>query len=433
MRVRSLPFSKSGRKFALKRFSLAVFFLAFGLRAFVAWKAGFFNNFQHDEMVRIGLSLVKYHEYGNPYLIRTGPTAQQMPIYPLFLGLVYLVFGQGVLAEAVKILLACAATALRCALLPPFCVAAGLGRVVGIVSGILGAIYISALQTELRGNWDGPWQALALLILIWMTIRIWSERSWLQHVPRLYLILWGVAILLQPAFIPILAVLLLSGLIAVPASARRRYLQQSMALLLVVFAFLAPWTIRNYLRFGKLVCTRSNFGLEFWLSNGPGRAFDMQTNLGFDVPHPSANLREAQLVLQLGEVRYNQMKLREAETWIRSNPGEFAHLTALRFVAWWFPPARNTFHRVLGLAFSVLALVGLGLMFRIKRLVATLFLLTWISFPLVYYLIQWSSKYRYAMEWELVVCAALTIGSVLRASSPAVDAVLEIPRIGSGK
>ena len=124
----------------LRRFSLAIFFFAFGLRLLVAWKAGFFRNFQTDEMVRIALSLVKYHEYGNPYLIRTGPTAHEMPIYLLFLSLIYFVFHTGSRAEAVKIILACAATALRCALLPPFCVAAGLERSVGIISGILAAM-----------------------------------------------------------------------------------------------------------------------------------------------------------------------------------------------------------------------------------------------------------------------------------------------------
>jgi hypothetical protein len=66
-------------------------------------------------------------------------------------------------------------------------------------------------------------------------------------------------------------------------------------------------------------------------------------------------------------------------------------------------------------------------MFRIKPLVAWLFLLTWMSFPTIYYLIQWSSKYRYAMEWELVVCAALTIGSVLKTLSPAVSDI-SLPR-----
>jgi hypothetical protein len=399
----------------LKRFSVAIFFLAFGLRLLVAWKAGFFSKFLPDEMVRIALSLVKYHEYGNPYIIRTGPTAHEMPVYPIFMSLIYFAFGSGAAAEAIKILLGCAATALRCSLLPRFCLAAGLGRSVGIISGILGTVYISALQTELRGNWDGPWQSLALLTLMWMTISIWRERSWMQHNLLLYMILWGTAILLQPAFLLILAGFLLAGLIAAPVDTRPRYLQRSMALLLVVFACLAPWTIRNYLRFGKVIPTRSNFGLELWISNGPERAFDMKTNLGFKVPHPSTNLSEAQLVLQMGEVQYNQIKLREAETWIRSHPGEFARLTSLRFLAFWFPPARNIFDRALRLGLTLLALVGLGLMFRRQHLVAALFSLGWIGFPLIYYVIQWSSKYRYAMEWQLLVCAALTISSALNA------------------
>lgn len=405
----------------LRRFSLAVFFFAFGLRILIAWKSGFFGGFEQDrreEMVRIGLSLVKYHEYGNPYLIRTGPTAQQMPIYPLFLGFIYFVFGTGASAEAVKILLACAAGALRCALLPLFCVAVGLGRVVGIISGILGTLYIGALQTELRGNWDTPWQALALLIATWMTIRIWRDHSWGQKTPILYLVLWGAAILLQPAFFVILACFLLAGSISVNVAERWRYLQQCLALVLVVSLFIAPWAIRNYLRFGELICTRSNFGLEFWLSNGPGRAFDMQTNLGFDVPHPSHNLREAQSVLQMGEVQYNQAKLKQAEMWVRGNVGEFIHLTWQRFCAWWFPPNGNPLLHWSNLGLTLLALAGLGLMFRVQPLVALLFLLTWMSFPLIYYVIQWSPKYRCPMDWELLVCAAVAIGRFFQALLP---------------
>lgn len=399
----------------LKRYSVAVFIFSFGLRAAVAWKMGFFRHFQSDEMVRIALSVLRYHEYGNPYLIPTGPTAHEMPVYPLFMSLIYLLFGTGAAGEAVKILIACAVTALRCALLPRFCMAAGLGRAVGIISGALATVYISALQTELRGNWDGPWQALALLVLIWMTIRIWSDSSWLERTPFLYFILWGWAILLQPAFFQILAIFLLAGLIMTQAPVRLRYLQQSIALVLVVFAFLAPWTIRNYFQFGKFMPTRSNFGLEFWLSNGPGRAFDMKTNLGFEVPHPSLDLREAQLVRQMGEVRYNRMKLDEAASWVRSNPRDFVRLTLRRFLAWWLPPERNVFFRVAGLGLTVCAVIGLGLMFRIRPLVASLFLMTWVCFPVIYYVIQWSSKYRYPLEWELLVCAAVTLSSISRA------------------
>jgi hypothetical protein len=391
---------------------IGIFVFTFVFRLFIAWRVGLFRDHQQDEMVRIALSLLKYHEYGNPYLIRTGPTAHEMPLYPLFLSGVYALFGTGNLAEAVKITLACAASALRCAMLPFFCLEAGLDRIVGIVAGGVSAVYVSALQTELRGNWDHPWQALVLLLLTWMTLRLWRDRSWLARIPWRYFIVWGFGILLQPAYLPVLAAFLLAGLIAAPQKVRPRYLKLSAALLLTVSLFLVPWAVRNQLRLGKLIFTRSNFGLEFWVSNGPGRAFDMQTNLGFAVPHPSLNLSEAQSVLRLGEVRYNQLKLNEAKAWVRANPEQFARLTTRRFLAWWFPPGRNIVQRILNYVFSLLALAGAVILFRRQRLTAVLFFLTWISFPCVYYIIQWSSKYRYSTEWELVICVALTLRTV---------------------
>lgn len=392
-----------------------IFFLAFIVRLLLAWRLGYFHNFERDEMVRIALSIVKFHEYGNPYLIPTGPTAHEMPLYPLLLSAIYAMFGVGATAEAVKITLACAVTALRCALLPRFCLDVSLGRMIGIIAGLLGAVYVSALQTEVRGNWDSPFQALVLLILISMTVKTWRERSWLARTPWRYYLMWGVAILLQPAFVTILLTFLLAGLVVTAPTARWRYLRQCVLLLLTSASFLAPWAIRNDLRLGKLIWTRDNFGLEFWVSNGPRRAFDMQTNLGFAVPHPSLNLQEAERVLQLGEVRYNQMKLHEAMDWLRNNPAAFVTLTSKRMLAWWFPPGHNLAHRILSLGFSLLAFIGLGLTFRTQRLIAILFCLSWLSFPCVYYLIQWSSKYRYSIEWQLSLCAAVTIAAIVTA------------------
>jgi len=85
----------------------------------------------------------------------------------------------------------------------------------------------------------------------------------------------------------------------------------------VVIGFLSPWAIRNQIRLGKLIWTRSNFGLEFWLSMGPCRDFDMRTNFSV-VQHPSVDLPEALLVRQLGEVQYHRLKLAEAEAWVRT-------------------------------------------------------------------------------------------------------------------
>ena len=269
----------------LKHLAGAVFLIALSVRLVAVWKTGFFRHFEPSEMVRIALSLTKNQGYGKPFLIPTGPTAHQMPLYPMFMSVIYRVFGIGARAEAVKIALACTISAFRCALIPLFCLAINLGRRVAITAAIVSSFYITSLQTEVRGNWDGPWQTLALLILTWMTIQIWSSRSWMERTNFGYFILWGVTILLQPAFLPILAAFILAGLVACRNEARGRYLKQCSVLVLVVAAFLAPWVIRNDLQFGKMVITRDNFGLEFWVSNGPGRAFDADNNI---VPHPSS-------------------------------------------------------------------------------------------------------------------------------------------------
>ena len=396
----------------LKNFAMMIFGAAFFLRLAIAWKAGFFHHFEHDEMVRIALSLVKDREFGNPFLIHTGPTAHEMPLYPLFMAAIYFVCGTGALAEAVKIGLACSVSALRCALIPFFCVAANLSRTVAIIAGIFASLYIGALQTELRGNWDGPLQAIVLLILIWATVRIWRDQSWSKQIPWPYFVLWGIAILLQPAFLPILAAFMLAGLIACQRGVRRRYLTQCLFLTVLTLAFLSPWAIRNYFRLGKFVLTKDNFGLELWVSNGPGRAYDVQTNLGYRSPHPSTDLREAQKVLQLGEIRYNEMKLAEAENWIRDNPGKWARLTALRFLAFWFPPGRNRVHTAFNFSVTLLSFVGLGLLFRKHRLLATLFALTWLSFPPIYYIVQWSTKYRYPIDWQFVICGSVSLALI---------------------
>jgi hypothetical protein len=398
----------------LRRFCIFLFFFALIVRLFAAWHADFFRTRADYEMVLIAKSILQFHVFGNPYAIPTGPTAHEMPLFPLFLSGVNLVLGNGALAEAFNITLTCCASALRCVLLLPFCVSLGLSRRIGIVAASLSSVYISAIQTEVRGEWDGPWQALLLLAITWLTLRIWREGSWLNRTPWLWIVFWATSVLLQPALLPVLAVLLVAGFLFLPNPAdRARYLQLAGMVVLAIVVFLLPWAVRNKLELGKFVWTRSNFGLEFWTSNGPNRAWDIGTNVGYRIPLPQDDPKEAELLRQVGEVRYNQMRLAEASAWIRQHPAQFAYLTARRFVAFWFPPGNNAVHSIVRVGFSVLALAGLVILFRMHRLMAVIFLLTWISFTPIYYIVEWSSRYRYPIEWELVICAAVTLSSLV--------------------
>jgi len=204
----------------------------------------------------------------------------------------------------------CAASALRCALIPLFVEDAGLGRGIAILSGVLSVFYIGALETEIRGGVDGPFVALSLLAIVWMSMRLWRTASWQTRTPWGFFALCGFSALLNPQVIPVIAGIIATGLCACAAEFRKRFLAQGVLTVACIFLFLLPWGIRNWMELDSFILTRSNFGLELWVSNGPDRTFDLPTNYGR--LHPLSNRDEAAKLVHLGEVAYNKEKLQEA-------------------------------------------------------------------------------------------------------------------------
>jgi len=399
-------------------YAVAIFAVAFCLRAAAAWKNGAFAGPElapGTEMELIAASLVHSGEYANPfYAGQTGPSAHATPVYPLYLAALYALLGTGALSAVARVLITCAVSALRCTLILFFALDAGLGRAVSVLATILSVFYAGALSTEVQGHTDGAWLSLAIVALVWMAMRIWREGEWKTRTPWMFSALCGFCVLLNPGTLPVIAALVAAGAIACASKLRMRYLRQAALVALTIFVCLLPWAIRNYVTFGKLIWTRSNFGLEFWLSNGPGRTYDLPSNIGYGehpvAEHPFFNREEAARVAESGEIKYNQERLRETLDWVRENPADFLLLTGQRFLAWWFPPGAAIVVAV-KLVLTLLAFIGLGLLFRIQPIVAWLFLLTWITYPDIYYVIQWSSRYRLPMDWQLLVCAAVTLSA----------------------
>jgi hypothetical protein len=385
-----------------RRTFVAFFVLALLLRLAIAAGTGVFPRIGRTEMEGIAMNVAAF---GN-YALYFGPTAYSTPVYPLFLAGLFKVFGTGLLAHAVNVTLACAASALRCALVALFAVDAGFGRGVAMVAGWLGVCYIGALDTEIVGGLDGPFVAIALLLLVWACMRLWRGRTWQTRTPWWFFVFCGFSALLNPSLLSVTAGLLLAGVIACPAPVRTRYLRQAALAVAGVLVFLLPWAIRNYLVLGSPILTRSNFGTEFWVSNGPGRTFDHPHN--YETYHPSQNAFEASQVYQLGEVAYNRVRFAEAMEWVRAYPGKYLRLTAERIASWWFPP-RPRIVLAPKLVLTLLAFAGLWLMFRRQPLVAWIILITWITFPDVHYLVQWSSRYRYPIDWQILLCASMAL------------------------
>ena len=82
---------------------------------------------------------------------------------------------------------------------------------------------------------------------------------------------------------------------------------RSLFLLLLPIAVVAPWTVRNYLTFGRLVPVRDNLGLELDVSNNSCSSFNQRGSVYsgcFAEHHPFFNKYEAARVGSLGEVAY---------------------------------------------------------------------------------------------------------------------------------
>jgi uncharacterized membrane protein len=116
----------------------------------------------------------------------------------------------------------------------------------------------------------------------------------------------------------------------------------------------------------------------------------------------------------LGELNYYHQRQNQASAWIRANPGRFVKLTAERFFDYWVPQRRSVPLAAVELLITLAALFGLGLMIRQQKPVAVVFLVIWMFQPLVYYVIQADERYRYPIEWSIVMCAAYAAVSSLR-------------------
>jgi hypothetical protein len=200
--------------------------------------------------------------------------------------------------------------------------------------------------------------------------------------------------------------------------APRRWGPAALVLLGMALA-IAPWTWRNQRALGGLFFVRSNFGLELRMGNheGAGANLDLSA-LGGTERHPRTLEPEARKVQQLGELEYMRQAGREALAWIRSHPAEFARLTGLRVVQFWFGPLGD---RTLIAGIGALTLLsgfgawrvlpGLGVSQRV------VLILPFAAYPLVHYVVGFEARYRMPLDGLALLLAATSLVAPLDASA----------------
>ena len=377
------------------------------------------------EPVNIARSLYRTGNYADPFREPTGPTAHAPPFYPFLLSLLYRLVGDNQSAEILKRGLSSAVSSLVFALLPLLARPLGMPVMAGLLAGLAGALSPLSFDTETSGSFETPWIVLCLALLTSITLRYYQAGCDRASTALWHGLAWGAALLVSPVFLPALAGFLLAGLLGSPVS-RALFVRRALLTVAVAALVTIPWTIRNYVRLGALIPLRSNFPLEFHISNNDEARVTFESNYrsgSFRQFHPSHNPAEAQRIREIGEAAYNKALLSQAVGWVRAHPRRFLSLTAQRALAFWFPVSRTLAKTVLFWCLPPAALLGLWRLARTAPLAARLLGSLLIFYPLTYYLVQTSHRYRYPLDWLLVLLAlpallSSRLGRPLESSPP---------------
>lgn len=354
------------------------------------------------ETGRLARSIANGEGFSSPFHGHTGPSAWIAPLYPYFLAALFKIFGVYSNAAAwVALAVNSLCSALTC--IPLLLIGEEIfGATVALWTAWIWALLPYAMYWAIRFAWETSFATLMLALAFLLALRLAkrnSLRRWLE-----FGLVWALVALSNPS---LLAFLPFCGLWIVYRQNRAGNLKiLSVACSAILFcALIAPWMVRNYLVFGKVIFIRGNFGAEFRLGNGPGA--DGQWMSWF---HPSVDVNEFNRYVQLGEIGYVRSRQHEAIEWIREHPGTFAEITLKRVFYFWFgtPRSENSQIAFYGRYFlyslsSVLAFFGLGLALRRCERGAYLFLWLLVSVPIVYYFTFTHPRYRHPMEPEMLL------------------------------
>lgn len=374
----------------------------------IAWMVGLAHSshpgsfgFGHGfEMATIARNLVEHGTFGNPFApALTGPTAVVPPLYPLLLATFIRVFGWPLPSALIVNI---AFNAVTAALLPRAAKIFFDDALPGLIAGVL---WIGVMP--LMPQWDVSWTIACLLLGCVFTAHSLSRSGHPGWHGVAAGAMGGIISLLNPVALEVF--LLWVGFLLVSRRSERAYqVRYGAALLMTIVVCNAPWLVRNYHTWHALVL-RTNLGMTLYSSNNncaeSSLGKDGQTGC-YQQTHPIASDAEAQLMQRLGEVAYDRQRTADTFAWIRSHPARFAHLTGQRIIEFWFPVGTLTDQPIYAIwAVTLLSAGGLFLMFRGGQAVAWFVLAVWVAYPLAYYVVVSSDRYRLPILWTSLLPA----------------------------
>jgi hypothetical protein len=377
-----------------------VFSVAFAVRVPLIWARmhhpGVGNMF--PENAAIARSFLSGHGYSAAFPGATVPTAWFAPGFTFFLVFLFKHFAA----------VTCARIALTLNLLFSSATAVG----ILFVGKALGELRAGAIGAWIWALWyycavfplmptDTSFSAFLMVAGVWGLLRVEQSRHAWQWVA--FGFFWGLCCLVSPSFFSVLA--LFWVYLYMRPLQKSEVWRPGIVISILAFAMtIAPWTIRNYLTFGKFVFVRSDLPAEVYYANHKGLGDAPADYSSF----PGANASEYQT---LGEPAYMAEKKALFLDFLREQPVEFARRTLRRIYAFWTTPPGVGMWLV-----SACAFLGLGL--AIKRLGARALSLAipMIFFPVVYYLVYAFPKHRHPIDPVIVLLFAYALDWLLEHS-----------------
>ncbi|MGA2436227.1 MAG: hypothetical protein ABSG25_13200 [Bryobacteraceae bacterium] len=365
------------------------------------------------EMVQIAHSLVAGRGFSDPFSsMPTGPTANQPPLYPLFLALVMKLFGTPKLIVFVLVVLVIVpVNALVAALMPRVSTELFGARSPGIFAGIF-----SILSARVIPEWDADCTQLGLIALTLTTALLLRRNVRPDYSGAIAGTMVGILCLMNPMSLAISAPC--AGFcLAVGKIPMRGCIRFFASLTLAAALVMLPWLARNYSIWGHAII-RTTLGSALYISNNdcaePSLAIELHSGC-HDSTHPNMSVPEARLLAALGEPGYDHRRTADAMSWIRSHPSRFAWLTRNRFIQFWLsypiPPAYSCYAIWI---ITVLSIPGLIWMVLRRERATFLLISVFALYPPIYYIIISDERYRVPILWLSCLAAGYFVSSLIQ-------------------
>jgi hypothetical protein len=364
-----------------------------------------------NEAGNIAYALSRGNGFSNVFRQATGATAWLAPVYPFLLSLIFRVSGAFTFASFLAAALgnclfsAAATIPLRALGSKVFSERAG------VWAGWMWAVWPAGVLMPTEWIWETSLSALLATTVAWLTVEAAETAkpgSWIG-----YGVVWAIALLTNPSLGIALPFLLLWAGWRARKNNASRWSRPALAAVTIAVCIM-PWTVRDYLRFERVIPVRSNFAFELWIGNND--IFDEHAIGG---RQRITRLEETRRYAELGETAYLGEKWSLARDFIRQKPALFLRLTERRVIATWTGSEHplddwratdsNAARAVIVCNVLVICGMAAGAWFlaRRRRELAFPILIFPALYPVVYYVTHTSLRYRHPIDPLLLLLTVI--------------------------